>query len=216
MNETWYRILRRLFDLIILLLFVVILVPDQWYSKATVLEDRPFERTEPLVKQVAMSDISEASPNEVVIVEELSPKVEEVVVVSEVPKTNLVKVEELIVEPQVKDVSTIKDVSSIKEEKSSNSPASPKSAVKKASKPKAVKPAPKDVWWLQVGVFQNQSGADAYIGKLKSAHLPYQSEVLGKLTVLKVGPISEREMPEMTSKLKKAGIPNWVKTRGSK
>ena len=42
MHDMWYRVLRRVFDLIILLLFIVILLPEHWYNRSK----EPKQRTE--------------------------------------------------------------------------------------------------------------------------------------------------------------------------
>ena len=255
MNETWYRVLRRLFDLIILLLFVIILVPDQWYGKSSALEDRPYERTEPMVKQLSLDtetlsetpqDAPQEAPQEAleaVPAKQLSvPHSPTAQVNSKLP-IDLPKVaadshesvipaspdsSEIIVPSSSEDILDVPsqdnppiletgnelDVAPIKIHKDElgNLELTPE-LVKKAAVPK---PINKEVLWLQVGVFQNKEEANVFMTKLKNAKLPYQTEVLGKLTVLKVGPVPEGEVSRFTSKLKAAGVPNWVKTRQSK
>ena len=48
MDETWFRILKRLFDLIILMLFVIILLPNHWYN--TLANDETTSYQEHVIK----------------------------------------------------------------------------------------------------------------------------------------------------------------------
>lgn len=241
MNETWYRILRRLFDLIILLLFVVILLPDQWYRKSPPVVDRPFERTESMVKHLDLTPeaqeeapesatagiappVSKMTTPESVVSSEtapiLSPESAQNSSLAPVP-TDAPEDQTIIDPEQITPVlpleTPVVEAIDVPEGSLSLKP-EPKAAQVKATEMKNDKVAldAKPVYWFQVGVFQNKTGAETYLNKLKQAKLPYRAEVLGKLTVLKVGPVSEGDITRTTNKLKDVGISTWVKTRQSK
>lgn len=236
MNETWYRVLRRLFDLVILLLFVVILLPDHWFGKSKVVEDRPFEVTETLEKQIAMNPDHEQHTSEAVLDVLPSDTIEvkkdearnsgedraqnsgvkpvEEVMVSASENTIIEKPavpeDSIIEESSVSDVTIVDaEPSKMPLEKKMKADVT-KDKVSASAKDKPIK---KSAMWLQVGVFQNKSGLESYVQKLKSVGLPYQEEVLGKLTVLKVGPIADGGMERTSAKLRSVGITNWVKSQ---
>lgn len=88
-------------------------------------------------------------------------------------------------------------------------------AEKKAEPPPAVKaPAAKEEYVVQVGAFSNPQ---AVIAKLKSAKVPYYTEVAqGKLTRVRAGPFASREAAEKAlQQLKSLGLEPGAVTQKS-
>ena len=193
MNDMWYRVLRRVFDLIILLLFIIILVPDHWYGKSKIIENRD-----------ALDLKNDPSPTENVLTE--APEgIVTVPAVQTAPDAAAI----LDVPSELTDIQSDAKIS--QEEKPESS--SPVVDTKKVPKPAAVAPVTTTTWWLQIGVFRQQEAMDPFIQKLQKKNIAYRTERLGHLWVLKVGPVDDKNAKKLEQNVKAAGINNWVKTK---
>ena len=208
MHDMWYRILRRVFDLIILVLFIIILVPDHWYAKSQQAENREGLRAQVDRPQGTLEDIS---------LPEEAPKTTTSVVAQDstaVPALSAKNTKPEDVGPHQEQEKLTTDASIIEEESAvpskGNAALQPSKNKKIESKPPVT---PGATWWLQVGVFKQPEGMDGYIAKLKKQKIPYRVEKMGHLLVLKVGPVSDKDVGDAEDRLRAAGITHWVKSQ---
>lgn len=187
MNEAWYRILRRLFDLTILLLFVIILLPDHWYRKPVPVHAVEKHDLETPVVPVLEKDAKLQDG----IIEDKKVEAIENNKVEDLETTENEIIEEI--EHVAEEVKELVDNKTVVD----SSHAEPKP----------------EVWWLQIGVFKDMEAASKPIAKLKKANIKYKTEKLGKMIMLKVGPFQEKQLDNAIKKVQSVGLSNWIKTR---